>query len=718
MGQLPGPRVNISRPFSHTGVDFAGPLSIKLSAGRRVKTTKAYIAIFVCLATKAIHLEAVSNLTSTAFIAAYRRFAGRRGAAEQMYSDCGTNFVGAAKRLKKLSEEWCQYSATEVMEMLSTVGTQWHFIPPGSPHFGGLWEAGVKAMKHHFKRMAGYNLTLEELTTILCQIEACLNSRPLCPISTDPESLEILTPGHFLTGGPLLLVPECDLGRQHINRLTRWQLVQRIQQEFWTKWSSEYLARLQQRPKWKKQVDNVKIGDLVLIKDEQLPPGKWLLGRIVETQSGKDGLTRVVTIKNRKTTIKRPITKICLLPIEDNDSENLQNTHKKIIETSVVPEKLSKKPVKKNLRTQYKSLLNILVYCFMILNLVIGIRATKYVNENIKITPLKAITGIYFEDIGRVNLVSNTWQLIVYYDLENYWDEQKMYDKCLQLLKTNCNREKNSHTYGDPQIGVLSDQDKMACITIHEKLKLMVDEIHQKNQILYHGNQEQQKNFLTREKRSAPLNIIGNIQHALFGVLDEDFAKKYEENIHTIKKNERHLQKLLLNQTSIAEMTKNIVKKNSEDINKIAGEFSKQLEAMSESEQAHTSFMTAAFNLILHIITYQQTQDALIGLVLDTQHGKINPLLLSPKQFVKQITEIQSHIPADVQIPGYKPGDNLSTVYGLISTKTRVLKEKIIIEITIPLSNREQFQLFKLIPLPTTQNDQTNIRLSSYNIRS
>lgn len=154
-------------------------------------------------------------------------------------------------------------------------------------------------------------------------------------------------------------------------------------------------------------------------------------------------------------------------------------------------------------------------------------------------------------------------------------------------------------------------------------------------------------------------------------------------------------------------MTTNIIRKNSEDIEKISAEFSQQLSNMTQNEQAHTSFMTAAFNLILHIITYQQTQDALIGLILDTQHGRINPLLLSPDQFNKQISIIQGHIPSAVKIPGYKAGENLAKLYKLISTKARVLESKIIIEISIPLITRQAFQLFHIIPVLTTQNNHS-----------
>lgn len=700
MGNLPEPRITVSRPFTHVGVDFAGPVSLKISPGRGIRTIKGYICIFICLATKAMHLEPVTGLSTQAFLATFRRFAGRRGACGHIYSDCGTNFVGASKRLKIDYSEWSNYLTTELMDTLATSGTQWHFIPPGSPHFGGLWEAGVKSMKHHLKRIANYNLTYEELSTVLCQIEGCLNSRPLCPLGNDPEDIGFLTPGHFLTGDSIAAVPEANLLDIQINRLTRWQLIQRIQQEFWSKWSSEYLARLQQRPKWKAQGPNVDKGNLVLVKDEQLPPNQWLLGRITEIHPGKDGLTRVVTLKTKNTTLKRPITKICLLPIEDNELPAVEKFSEPTSEHSINRRIMTRSKTKIN----SNMVISAILYIITLFNIICGSVGIPQFNGNLDVTPIDTQAGIYFEDIGRVNINSNTWQLIVYYDLENYWAEQQTYKNCLELLETNCKRERNSHTYGETQPGVLSDPDKMACITIHDKLKSMVDEISRRNQILYHGNQEQKK--LTKRKRS-PLNLVGHIQHLLFGVLDEKFAQNYDEDIRKIQQNENHLHKLLENQTSIAEMTSNVIRKNSEDIIRISNEFSQQLNQMAQNEQAHTSFMAAAFNLILHIITYQQTQDALIGLVLDTQHGRINPLLLSPEQFSQQISIIQGHIPSAVKLPAYKPGENLANLYKLISTKARVLDSKIIIAISIPLINREAFQLFHIIPVLSTRKNKS-----------
>lgn len=232
MGNLPQPRITVSRPLTHMGVDFAGPISIKISPGRGTRTMKAYICIFVCLATKALHLEPVSDLSTQAFLAAFRRFSGRRGVCSHMYSDCGTNFVGAAKKLKNEFNEWATELNSERINKLAIGGTQWHFIPPGSPNFGGLWEAGVKSIKYHFKRLQNYNLTFEDLATILCQIEGCLNWRPLCEMTNDPNDLMALTPGHFLVGDTILAVPELDLNDIKISRFTRWKLIQRLHQEF------------------------------------------------------------------------------------------------------------------------------------------------------------------------------------------------------------------------------------------------------------------------------------------------------------------------------------------------------------------------------------------------------------------------------------------------------------------------------------------------------
>lgn len=314
MGDLPAVRVNPSRAFWKSGVDYAGPMEYKSRAGRGFRKEKGYVALFVCLSTKAIHLEFVSDLSTVSFIAAFRRFVARRGKCSELLSDNATNFIGARRELGDIIKSRAHNE--EVSRILSNDNITWRTIPPRSPHFGGIWEAGVKSVKHHLRRIVGNQLmTFEEFSTMLAEIEAVLNSRPLCSLSDDPNDLNALTPGHFLIGSAPVVVPERDFTSTPINRLTRWQLVNQMTQHFWRRWHKEYLSSLQQRYKWTKNSPNVQIGQLVLLKDELLPPAKWRLARVIGTQPGQDGQVRVVILKHATGETTRAITRICILPI-------------------------------------------------------------------------------------------------------------------------------------------------------------------------------------------------------------------------------------------------------------------------------------------------------------------------------------------------------------------------------------------------------------------
>jgi hypothetical protein len=147
MGQLPGERVTPTRPFTNSGVDYAGPFHIKQGGQRCKITTKGYVALFICLSTKAIHLELVPDLSTEAYIAALRRFIARRGLCNNIYSYNGTNFVGAEKELKRIMLD--KKFVESISNYASHQGIKFHFMPPCSPHMGGLWEAGEKSMKYH-----------------------------------------------------------------------------------------------------------------------------------------------------------------------------------------------------------------------------------------------------------------------------------------------------------------------------------------------------------------------------------------------------------------------------------------------------------------------------------------------------------------------------------------------------------------------------------------
>jgi hypothetical protein len=323
MGDLPACRLESNRPFVISGVDYLGPIIIKESTGRGKRNVKAYVSIFVCLVTKAVHLELVGNLTTESFLGALHRLIARRGHVRHLYSDNGSNFIGAANQETKKFKSFLKSSEfqSDVINKLTERNTEFHFIPGRSPHMGGLWEINVKSVKNHIKRSIGLATPMfEEMYTLLTRIEAILNSRPLTPISNDPNDLEPLTPGHFLSPGEsLTAVHEGDITEVKTNRLSRWQLVERMRQLFWRRWTREYLSRLQARSKWRNPDTTPAVGSLVLIADDELPPLRWNLARITELHLGKDGLPRVASLKTKNGATKRSVHKLCVLPLERED---------------------------------------------------------------------------------------------------------------------------------------------------------------------------------------------------------------------------------------------------------------------------------------------------------------------------------------------------------------------------------------------------------------
>ncbi|GFV80748.1 integrase catalytic domain-containing protein [Trichonephila clavipes] len=178
MGSLPRERVNPSFSFLHTGIDYCGPFFIRYKHQRKGTYQKIYVAIFVCLASKAVHLEIVSDLTTDAFLATLKRFVARRGKCATISSDNAKNFVGANRELKRLHN--LKFPEEKLSSYLSSEGISWNFMPPRAPNFGGLWEAGVKSFNFYLKRAVGnLKMTLEEFLTIITQIEGILNSRPI-----------------------------------------------------------------------------------------------------------------------------------------------------------------------------------------------------------------------------------------------------------------------------------------------------------------------------------------------------------------------------------------------------------------------------------------------------------------------------------------------------------------------------------------------------------
>ncbi|XP_066909224.1 uncharacterized protein [Halyomorpha halys] len=253
--------------------------------------------------TKAIHFQLVSSLTTDAFLAALDRFVARRGLPRCIHSDNGTNFVRASKFLKEFYS-FFRGNADRWVEHFSPKNVEWRFIPPHTPNFGGLREAGVKTVKTLLTSVVGGQpLIFKELNTVLVRIEGMLNSRPLCPMRDDSDDFNYLSPGHFLIGAPLECIPLDIEESPRLNLSSRWRLVQQSVSHVWSRWQRDYLHQLQQRTKWTKDHPGPSVGDLVVMIENCSVPGTWPIARIAEVFPGKDGVVRVISMSSVVTLI-------------------------------------------------------------------------------------------------------------------------------------------------------------------------------------------------------------------------------------------------------------------------------------------------------------------------------------------------------------------------------------------------------------------------------
>lgn len=318
MADLPIARVRLERPFTRCGVDYAGPFKLKAKTGRNTYIElKAYVAIFTCLSSRMSHLEVVSDATSAAFLAALDRMTARRGEVEEMRSDNGMQFVGG---IKELEEDFKSWDFQELKAEIANRGIIWLFNTALAPHQGGIWEAIVKVFKWHLRRLIGdLPFTYEELSTITTRIEGVLNSRPLTALTDDPTDLTALTPAHFGIGRPIKRPIGPRVAAIPMNRLSRWKMLNKIDQQFAERWKKDYLAEMQQRYKWRFPQRNLQKDDMVFVIDDNLPPDQWLLGRIIEANVEKDGCVRTIKVRTRKGVYDRPVTKCCYLPTEKRE---------------------------------------------------------------------------------------------------------------------------------------------------------------------------------------------------------------------------------------------------------------------------------------------------------------------------------------------------------------------------------------------------------------
>lgn len=221
-------------------------------------------------------------MTSESFLSALRRFVCRRGTPSHIHSDNARTFIGARCELAELGK-FLQQNSNELARLAQNQNITWHLIPACFPHFGGLWEAGVKSVKYHLKRVTFHaSLTYETLYTLLVQIEVVLNSRPLTPLSSGCFPPYSSYSCQFPNWETITSLPDEDVLELPVTKLSHYQRIQQLHQHFWTRWHKKCISELQKRLKWTaSSAVNVKEGTLVLMKEDNLPPIKWKMGVVV-----------------------------------------------------------------------------------------------------------------------------------------------------------------------------------------------------------------------------------------------------------------------------------------------------------------------------------------------------------------------------------------------------------------------------------------------------
>ena len=240
---------------------------------------------------------------------ALRRFIARRGRPKEIFSDNGTNFVGANRVLRDALQAFNQ---DRIHSHCSQQNIEWNFNPPTTSHFGEAWERMIRSIRRILGGFLG-NQTLndENCLTLMAKVESMFNSRPLVPISFTDSEQEPLTPNHLLLLRRRPNLPPGVFSKDACYSRRRWAQVQYFANQFWQSWIKDFLPNLQHRQKRFDDKRNLKVKDIVLLVDDSQQRSKWLMGRVLKTFPDKRGLVRTVLVKTHTNMFKGPIAKFC-----------------------------------------------------------------------------------------------------------------------------------------------------------------------------------------------------------------------------------------------------------------------------------------------------------------------------------------------------------------------------------------------------------------------
>ncbi|XP_022836789.1 uncharacterized protein LOC111364164 [Spodoptera litura] len=448
----------------------------------------------------------------------------------------------------------------------------------------------------------------------------------------------------------------------------------------WKRWSNDYLHQLQIRSKWQQQKENLKEGSLVLVKDEHLTPGRWAMGRVQELHPGADGQVRVVTLKTKNGSLKRPITKLSPLPLKLEESKNEEER------STTSKSKIWRGTTKQNTWLSLV-LLSILA--------ITGCARSSPTSNNIQVTPIPNNHPIYFDIAGQIQLIHDEWTLLVYYNLTAYWRATDQIKNYVNQIDKLCNRISHEYT---------------PCETIVDHLRYELNHLTDYNSMLLTQH--------TRPKRGY-FDGVGKLARTLFGVLDVDFAEKYEKDIEKLQSNDDYLLQLMKNQTLIVEAENNIIKRNTVFMNKqfetLHAYMNKTCSDITRIENRAQMLFTindvnsAAVTSTLILSDLNRISEMLINALANIYRGHLDTHLFPANQLIEQLNIISGRLPQGLSLPVKDIQSELTTIYDLIHVRARITNNYMLFEIHVPLLSDEDYQIYRVIPIPFLRQGQLKI---------
>ena len=314
MSPLPTERIKPSPAFFNIGIDYFGPFIIKGEVQQRTRG-KCYGVLFTCFCSWVVHVEVASDYSTDGFLQVMRRYSSIRGWPHTIFSDKGTQLVGASNELKEVV---ANLNWENIKSYGHKKGTMWSFAPADAPWFNGATEALVKTVKRALTGAIGEQvLTFSELQTCIFEAAQLVNQRPIGAHPSDPNEGSYLCPNDLILGRASPEVPQGPFKERTSNRY-RFDFLQQIVDAFWKSWSRRVFPSLVIQPKWHTKSRNIQNGDVVMVENSNSIRGKWKLAVVKEAMTSKNGRVRraILEYKSESGTVivvERPVQKLVVL---------------------------------------------------------------------------------------------------------------------------------------------------------------------------------------------------------------------------------------------------------------------------------------------------------------------------------------------------------------------------------------------------------------------